>query len=48
MQPLPPDLFVLKYNEMEKCYILERKVKIPIIGIQKPILTTTGTERAHL
>ncbi|CAD8161990.1 unnamed protein product [Paramecium pentaurelia] len=48
IQPLPPDLFILKYNEREKCYVLERKVKIPIIGVQKPIINTTGNERVHL
>ncbi|CAK86211.1 unnamed protein product (macronuclear) [Paramecium tetraurelia] len=48
IQPLPPDLFVLRYNEREKCYVLERKVKIPIIGVQKPIVNTTGNDRIQL
>ncbi|CAD8173203.1 unnamed protein product [Paramecium octaurelia] len=48
IQPLPPDLFILRYNEREKCYVLERKVKIPIIGVQKPIINTTGNEKIQL
>ena len=45
---MPPDLFVLRYNDREKCYVLERKIKIPIIGTSKPITLTTGTDRLNL
>lgn len=34
---MPPDLFVLRYNEHERIYVLERKVRIPVIGTVKDI-----------
>jgi len=37
VEPLPMDMFVLRYIEHSRSYVLEKKVRMPIVGKSKPL-----------
>ncbi|KAM3138439.1 hypothetical protein pb186bvf_009525 [Paramecium bursaria] len=45
VDPLPPDLFFIRFNDVEGNFVLERKINLPVFGQAKELVKLKQTQR---